>query len=52
MDAILGLIMIYSWIHSFIILKRRVSNTTEVERAIMIVGTVSFVLLVIGVMMG
>jgi hypothetical protein len=47
-EAILGLVMIYSWIHGVIIVCKHIKGTTQYENAVMIVAVVGFALLVIG----
>lgn len=53
MDTLLGFIMIYSWVHATILIYKNTDFTkfTGYEKAVMIVGLVSFVLLFIGVIM-
>ena len=48
MDTLLGLIMIYAWIHSIVICAKRIKNTTPYEKIVLWVGVVAFGLYIIG----
>lgn len=45
---VLGLVLIYSWVHGAIIVGKKVKGTTSYENVVLIVGLVGFVLYVIG----
>jgi len=45
---ILGLAMIYSWIHGAIIVGKKIGKTTQYERVVLIFGLVAMVLFVLG----
>jgi len=51
-ELILGLVMIYSWIHSSIIVGKKITGTTQYENVVLIVGLVAFVVFVLGVIYG
>lgn len=48
METILGLAMIYAWVHSIVIVSTKVENTTTYEKIVMLIGVTAFVLVVIG----
>ena len=48
METILGLIMIYSWVHSVVIVIQKTKHTTQYEKVVLIVSLVSFMLYVLG----
>jgi hypothetical protein len=48
MDVILGLIMIYVWVHSIIIYAHNSKHLTKYENGLIIVGMVLVALCVIG----
>lgn len=52
MEALLGLVMIYSWIHAGMIINKRISNTTQYENVVLIVGLVGFVLIILNIING
>ncbi len=52
MDSILGLIMIYTWVHSVVIISKLVIKqvkTTTYENVVLIAGAVGFFLIVLGI---
>lgn len=51
MDAILGLAMIYTWVHGVIIVSRRTENTTQYEKVVLIAGAIGFALILTGIVM-
>ena len=50
-ESILGLVMIYSWVHGAIIVGKKITGTTQYENIVLIVGVVAFALFLIGVLM-
>lgn len=48
MDAILGLIMIYAWIHSTVIIFKKTKDLTQVETGVLTIGFVSLLLFIVG----
>jgi hypothetical protein len=46
--TILGLAMFYAWIHSMVIIIKKVKETTSYEAGVLIAGAVAFGLYVIG----
>ena len=50
-ESILGLVMIYSWIHGAIIVGKKITGTTKYENILLIVGISSFALFVVGSIM-
>lgn len=46
--VILGLAMIYSWIHGAIIVGKKIKGTTQYENVVLIFGAIGFLLYVIG----
>lgn len=53
MESILGLIMIYTWVHSIIIISKLVTKqikTTTYENVVLIAGAVGFFLIIMGIM--
>jgi hypothetical protein len=46
--TILGLIMIYSWVHGVVIIGRKIKDTTTYENVVLIIGLVALVLFVLG----
>jgi len=51
METILGLVMIYSWVHGAIIVGKKITGATQYENVVLIVGIVGFVAFVIGSLM-
>ena len=51
MKDILGLIIIYSWVHAMIIISKNL-KVKGYDKVVIIVATVAFVLTIIGVMFG
>ena len=51
-ESILGLVMIYSFIHGSIIVGKKITGTTKYENVVLIVAVVSMSLLLLGVMFG
>jgi hypothetical protein len=47
-ESILGLVMIYSWVHGAIIVGKKIKGTTQYENGVLIAGAISFTLFVIG----
>lgn len=45
---VIGLAMIYSWIHGAIIVGKKIKDTTQYENVVLIVGFITMVLYVIG----
>lgn len=48
MTAIIGLGMIYSWIHGSIIVGKKVKDLTQYEKVLLIVAVVSMAFYVVG----
>lgn len=48
METILGMVMFYVWIHSGIIIGRKMKFALRMEKTIVIVGAVMFVLTILG----
>lgn len=48
LEVILGLAMIYSWIHGAIIIGKKIKDTTQYENVVLIFGVIAFALYVIG----
>ena len=51
MTTILGLVMIYSWIHAVIILNKNKELRTQYENVVVIVALTGIILFVIGTLM-
>lgn len=47
---ILGLAIIYSWIHGAIIVGKKIKDTTQYENVVLVFGAVAFLLYVVGTM--
>jgi hypothetical protein len=52
METILGLIMLYAWVHSIVIIVKKLKEPTGYETAVLIAGAVGFVLYIIGTVGG
>lgn len=50
MTTLLGLAILYAWIHAGIIIGKKVQATTQYETAVLIFALVGFILYVIGTM--
>ena len=50
MDTILGLAVMYMWVHSIIIVTNKLKDSTSYEKFVLIGSLVVFVLYVIGTM--
>lgn len=48
MFALLGLAMVYSWVHAIIIVANKTSDTTKYEKFILIASLVMIVFYIIG----
>ena len=48
MEAIIGLVLIYAWVHAMIVVTTKIQNTNTYENVVLIVAAVGFVLYVIG----
>jgi len=48
MDTLLGIAMLYVWIHSTIIIFKKLGETTSYENVVLIAGLVAVILFVIG----
>ncbi len=48
METILGLAMIYAWIHGAVIVGRKIKGITTYEKVVLIFGAIVFVLYVLG----
>lgn len=48
MEEIIGLVMIYAWIHSIVIIVTKTKDTTQYEKGIMLAGAVGFLLFFLG----
>lgn len=48
METILGFMMIYAWIHSIVIVSKKITNVSTYEVVVMIVGAAGFMLYVMG----
>ena len=44
----LGLLIIAAWVYSVVIIVQKTKNTTQVEKGVLVVSLVGFVLFVIG----
>ena len=49
METILGVVVIYVWIHGAIIVGMKVQDTTTYENAVLIAGAVALVMFILGV---
>ena len=49
-ETVLGLAMMYAWVHSAVIIFKKTKNTTGYEQGILIVGFIGLVLTLIGSM--
>ena len=47
---IIGLAMFYAWVHSVVIIAKKVKGVTAYETVVMIFGAVAFVLYMMGTM--
>lgn len=47
-ETILGLVMIYAWIHGTVVIFNKIENLTNYEKVVLWAGFVAFVLFVIG----
>lgn len=47
-EMILGLVMIYAWVHSLIIFGTKVAGLTQYEKVVLIVAGVMSVLFIVG----
>jgi hypothetical protein len=50
METILGLAMIYAWVHSVVIGFKKLQGLTQYEKVVLWVGFISMILYVIGTM--
>lgn len=48
MTALIGLAMIYAWVHGAIIVGNRVQNTSQYENVVLIFGGITLALYVFG----
>lgn len=48
METILGFVMIYAWIHSVVIVSKKITNVSTYETVVLITGATGFLLYVIG----
>ena len=48
METILGLIMIYAWIHGTVIIFQKIKETTTYEKVVLWAGFIAFALYLIG----
>jgi len=48
METIIGLLMIYVWAHSGIVIFSKTKDLTQYETAVLIVGFITFLLYVLG----
>lgn len=48
MEEILGIAMIYSWIHGSMIVKSKIQGTTKYENSVLVFALAAFILFVIG----
>ena len=51
MIEILGIVMIYSWVHALVIIFNKLKGLTQYETIVSIVALTAFILLVVGTMM-
>jgi len=51
METLLGIAMIYAWIHSVIVISKKVTDLTQYEKVLLIVSLVLSVFYVIGTAM-
>lgn len=51
METILGLAMLYAWIHGVIIVAKKTTGTTTYENSVLIAALVAFILYLAGSMM-
>lgn len=52
METLIGLIMIYAWIHSTVVIFKKIKGLTEYEGVLLWVGFVAFLLFVLGTIYG
>lgn len=48
METILGFMMFYTWIHSVVIITKKVKGVSTYETAVLIIGASGFLLYLIG----
>lgn len=48
METILGIVMIYAWVHSTVIIARKLVGTTSYEKVVLYASLTAFVLYIIG----
>jgi len=48
--VILGLAMMYSWVHGIIIISKKISGTTSYEKVVLWFGVVVFAISMLGIM--
>lgn len=48
METIIGFVMIYAWIHSIVIVSKKISGASTYEVVVMIAGATGFMLYVMG----
>ena len=49
METLLGIAMVYAWVHATVIIFKKVERTTQYEKAVLIVGLVGFILIVLNI---
>ena len=49
METLLGIVMVYAWVHSIVVIFKKVERTTKYEKAVLIAGFVGFILIVLNV---
>lgn len=48
METLLGLVIMYTWVHGTVIVAKKIENTSTYENTVMIMGIVGFALYFIG----
>ena len=48
METLIGLVMIYAWVHSVVLGFKYMKETTTYEKVVLLAGLVGFVLYVVG----
>lgn len=49
MEVFIGLVMVYVWVHSVVIISKNLKEITKVETSILIAGLTAFVVMILGV---
>lgn len=48
METILGFVMMYAWVHSVVVITKKVKDVSTYETVVLITGATGFLLYVIG----